>query len=201
MSFPGYPFVTRAFEELTREGKIRHRDQQEEVENDKGLLTRRAAYYVNQADPAYGILEKRTGNNSQGYSVDIIIRNDGTFWDVATDRDGNAQPVDGGETVDPGLIGRWRQPTRELAGLDAQPDPEPEPEPGPGPEPEPGPGPNGSRIMELLEQIAVDCKRQAEASERQVEAINKASADIVKAVKSFRLWAPPASPKRKRASK
>jgi hypothetical protein len=127
MSFPYYDEVVRAHAELVAEGLIKPRTVPEDVEQDKGLLTRRAGYYVcTLHTPTIGLLEKTTGNNALGYSVDLLLRRtDGMFWDVATDAtddDGlhNAVPVNGGPSgPDPELIPRWRQPTAELAGLSA----------------------------------------------------------------------------------
>lgn len=127
MSFPYYDQVERAYRELVAEGKIKHREQQEEVEQDKGLLTRRAGYYANIVDHSIGILTKTSGNNSQGYSVDIVIHKDGTFWDIATDSGGMAKPVNGGPANGPDLIPRWAQPTAALAGIDGDVDPPPGP--------------------------------------------------------------------------
>lgn len=201
MSFPHYDRVELAYRELVDQGKIARRDNQEAVEQDKGLLTRRAAYYANLVDPSMGILEKTSGNQSMGYSVDIIIAKDGTFWDIATDRDGMAQTVDGGPSVDPGLAARWRQPTAALAGLD-QPQPEPGPEPQPEPQPQPEPLPQQGRVIELLEHIAKACEREANETAQMraevVEALDKSRADIVKAIKAFRLWTPAPKPKRSR---
>jgi hypothetical protein len=119
LPFPYFADVQRAYDELIAEGKIKRRSSQEEVEQDKGLMTRRAGYYVfTERDPKIGILEKTEGNNSLGYSVDLLIATDGTYWDVATDSNGMAMPVDGGPLSDPALIPRWRRPTKELAGLD-----------------------------------------------------------------------------------
>ena len=120
MSFPYFELVERAHAELLHEGKIMRRSDQHEVEEDKGLLTRRAAYYCfSLADTSIGILEKTTGNNSLGYSVDLLIRLDGTFWDVATDVAGMATPVNGGPSgPDPELAKRWRTPTAELAEIE-----------------------------------------------------------------------------------
>jgi hypothetical protein len=119
MSYPYYDLVLRAHDELVTSGQIAKRTNQEAVEQDKGLLTRRAGYYSNQEDPSIGILKKTTGNNSLGYSVDLLIRKNGTFWDVATDDGGMAMPVDGGPSgPDPQLAkDGWTQPTAELAGL------------------------------------------------------------------------------------
>jgi hypothetical protein len=133
VSFPHYDLVQRAYDELIAEGKIQQRHDQEQVEQDKGLLTRRAMYYVNtERNPAIGILEKTEGNNSLGYSVDLGIQIDGTFWDVATDSNGMAQPVNGGPSYDPALVPRWAKPTAELAQVDTDPGPTPPPDGGSG---------------------------------------------------------------------
>jgi hypothetical protein len=121
MSFPYYADVEQAHADLVAEGLIKTRYTQEEVEQDKGLLTRRAGYYVStRHDPTIGLLEKTTGNNSLGYSVDLLLRRiDGTFWDIATDQAGDALPLNGGPGgPDPELIPRWRAPTAELAQID-----------------------------------------------------------------------------------
>ena len=120
MGYQYYDQVQRAHTELVSEGKIRHRYNQEEVEQDKGLLTRRAAYYVNREnDPSHGILEKTYGNQSMGFSVDIIVARDGTWWDIATDSGGMAIPANGGPSgPDPELASRWRMPTAELAQIE-----------------------------------------------------------------------------------
>jgi hypothetical protein len=120
MSFPYYDLVDRAYNELIAEGKIKPRTVPEDVEQDKGLLTRRAGFYVfTLEDPTIGLLEKTSGNNSLGYSVDLLLcRTDGTFWDVATDKNGCAAPLNGGPSgPDPELIPRWRPPSAELAQL------------------------------------------------------------------------------------
>jgi hypothetical protein len=117
MSFPHYDLVERAHSELLAEGKITARTVQEDVEQDKGLLTRRAGYYVNsERDASIGLLEKTEGNNSLGYSVDLLLRVNGTFWDVATDQAGLAQQLNGGPSgPDPTLAPRWRQPAATAA--------------------------------------------------------------------------------------
>jgi hypothetical protein len=119
MSYPYYDCVTRAHTELLTEGKIKARTNQDEVEQDKGLVTRRAAYYANQLDPTHGLLAKTSGNNSQGYSVDWILRStDGEGWDICTDDGSQALPLNGGPVgADPARIPDWRQPTAELAQL------------------------------------------------------------------------------------
>ena len=133
MGYPHYDLVQRSYAELIQEGKIKKRDEHEQVEQDKGLMTRRAAYYANTLrDRDHGILEKTGGNQSEGYSVDIIIQKDGTFWDIATDDGTMAKPVNGSERNDPELAPRWRQPTKELAQIEDGGVVEPPPGPGPG---------------------------------------------------------------------
>ena len=161
MSYPYYHQVQRAHSELVSEGKIRPRTNQEEVEQDKGLLTRRAAYYVyTENDPDHGLLEKNYGNNSMGYSVDWILqKNDGVGYDVATDSGDEgglrmAEPVNG-DAHPPAsdLIPRWRQPTAELAQLD---DPSPI-----GPNPPTTSPPSDEKLDEIIEMLHRDREVQA----------------------------------------
>ncbi len=119
--YPYYDLVQKAHNDLLSEGKIQYRETQEEVEQDKGLLTRRAAYYVStQRNPSHGLLEKTSGNNSEGYSVDWILQQtDGDGWDVVTDDGHNALPLCGGaHGPDSSRIPSWRQATAELAQYD-----------------------------------------------------------------------------------
>jgi len=129
MSYPHYDIVVRAHSELLAEGLIQPRTDQAAVENDKGLICRRAAYYVNtERDPSHGLMEKTEGNNSMGYSVDWILRQtDGVGWDVTSDDGVNAFPVNGSEhPPEASYIPRWRQPTADLAQLSPAPvDPDP----------------------------------------------------------------------------
>jgi hypothetical protein len=129
MSYPYFDCVQRAHGELLAEGKIKARATQEEVEQDKGLLTRRAMYYANQRDPSHGLLEKTEGNNSLGLSVDWALRQtDGVGWDITTDDGTNALPVNGdAHDADPAYIPRWVQPTAELAQISGTPTPGPTP--------------------------------------------------------------------------
>lgn len=118
MGFPYYDLVVKAHGDLIHEGLIKQRTNQEEVEQDKGLLTRRAGYYVySEKDETIGLLGKTEGNNSLGYSVDLLIqKSTGYFWDVATDNAGMATPVNGGPSgPDPELAMKWAEPTAELA--------------------------------------------------------------------------------------
>lgn len=131
MSYPYYDDVTRAHSELKAEGLIAPRTNQDQVEQDKGAVVRRAAYYANLRDPTHGLLAKTSGNNSMGYSVDWILRvTDGEGWDVVTDDGTQALPLNGGPVgADPARIPDWRQPTAELAQISSTPEPGPEPPP------------------------------------------------------------------------
>ena len=118
MSFPYYDLVEKAHQDLKNEGLIKQRTNQEQVEQDKGLLTRRAGYYVyTQQDKTIGLLQKTEGNNSEGFSVDLLIqKNTGYFWDIATDNAGMAMPLNGGPSgPDTELAMKWAQPTAALA--------------------------------------------------------------------------------------
>lgn len=136
-----YSQIERAYNELVSEGVIfpvqitGH--EAEQVDDMKGILTRRAAYYINlQNNPAYGLLEKTSGANSYGYSTDLIMVLNGDYYDTCRDQvEGNmvsVVPMNSGAQHDEELIPRWRMPTKELAGLE-------------GPIPHPPP-PNGSTI-------------------------------------------------------
>jgi hypothetical protein len=130
MSYPYYDLVQKAHADLKAEGLIAPRSNQDAIEQDKGLLTARAAYYVyTQRDPAIGLLYKDSGNNYQHHSVDWHVdKRDGRGYDVATDDGVNALPVDGGpEPADPARIADWREPTKALAQISDDPDPEPPP--------------------------------------------------------------------------
>lgn len=125
MSYPNFDLVQKAFEELKSEGIIKPvpATDQHAVEEQKGILTMRSGYYSNQRDSNIGILEKTSGNNYKGFSVDILIQRNGDFWDIATDVETSpgmrmAAPVNGGPSHDDNLIPRWRQPTKELAGIE-----------------------------------------------------------------------------------
>ncbi len=77
MSYPYFELVIKAQNDLINEGLIMPRDDQRALEEDKGLLTRRAGYYSNQRDATIGLLAKTTGNNSLGFSVDILLSTNG----------------------------------------------------------------------------------------------------------------------------
>lgn len=150
MGYPHYDLVQRAHSDLKAEGLIKARATQDEVEQDKGLLTRRAAWYVNQQrDPAHGLLAKTSGNNSQGYSVDWILSSrDGDGWDIATDDGVNALPLNGdAHGPDPARIADWRSPTAELAQMPIGGSGGGETTP---PEPTPTPPPDYSEILHAI---------------------------------------------------
>ncbi len=110
-----FNLVLKAYDELFASGDI---IVGKNVDEQKAILTRRAAYYINQVNPNIGLLQKTSGNNIQGLSVDIILdKSSGNFWDIATDVNGLAKPIEGQLKNDKSLISRWIQPTLELAGL------------------------------------------------------------------------------------
>lgn len=112
-------------------------------------------------------------------------------WAWENRHDGTWEHMPEGEDI----TGQTFVPVEPINHLGVAPEPQPEPGPTPGPVPQPPPIPN----VPGLEQIAAECKRQAdEIAAFRVElvaAIDKASAELAKAVKSFRLWATP--PKKK----
>jgi hypothetical protein len=55
-------------------------------------IVKRAVQYIAASDPAVGLLDKPTGNNCGGYSVDIICFNDGVIYDVLFDSGGANTP-------------------------------------------------------------------------------------------------------------
>jgi len=110
-----FNLVLKAYDELFASGDIIIG---KNVDEQKAILTRRASYYINQFNPNIGLLQKTSGNNIQGLSVDIILdKSNGNFWDIATDINGLAKPIEGQLKNDKSLISRWIQPTLELAGL------------------------------------------------------------------------------------
>lgn len=176
MSYPYFDLVQKAHADLKAEGLIAPRSNQDAIEQDKGLLTRRAVWYVNQQrDATHGLLEKTSGNNSQGFSVDWALRStDGEGWDVATDDGTQALPSNGGPYgPDPARIPSWRPPTAELAQM---PDGGTEP----GPEPVPPPA---DRTDEVLQAIAdsearVNAHTTAEA-DRVIQRLNELRQEVI----------------------
>lgn len=137
MGYPHYDLVERAYNELKAEGKIPMGN----VEHDKGLITQRAGYYSYDRDATMGVLEKSSGNNYKGYSVDILIRTNGQYYDIVTDKNGEAVPVNGGPSTDPELIPRWRKPSAELAQVE---------EGGGGGTPEPEPPASNQQVLDAI---------------------------------------------------
>lgn len=115
-----YDLVEKAYNELRAEGIIKP-CAPEEVDKQKAIMTARAAYYINQVDSNYGLLEKTSGNNVDGRSVDIIyVRGSWIEYDVATDvkyaNDPSlriASPVDSGGIPRPENASRFLTPKRE----------------------------------------------------------------------------------------
>lgn len=93
-------------------------------------ITRRVAWRL-RADGA-GLLSKPSGNNCEGFSVDIVVYPDGRHYDVLVDGGGKNEPtfhlITDPERVDPA---RWRAP------IDPDDAPLPAPEPVPAPIPPP----------------------------------------------------------------
>ncbi len=70
-------------------------------------ITQRVAWAL-RGDGA-GLLEKPSGNNCQGYSVDYVIFSGGRGFDMLGDAGGANEPR-WSEAVDMSFIGRWRAP-------------------------------------------------------------------------------------------
>src|SRR6266516_7447459 len=114
-----FDVVEHAYQDLLETDKIREGI---DVEEQKSILTRRAAYYLNQFNPNIDLLKKTSGNNILGLSVDIILdKSNGDFWDIATDNGKIAKPVNSEPKIDTSLISRWVQPTKELAEIPVVP--------------------------------------------------------------------------------
>lgn len=118
--------VEHAYDELVASGDVHDvppgNVQEQEINEQKAYVTRRAAYYINLRDVAYGLLSKTSETNVQGLSTDIVIKRDGIYYDIATDVDlaGGYKAVEvrnGSGILDTSLIDRWVQPTKEMAGL------------------------------------------------------------------------------------
>lgn len=127
-----FDLVQRAYDELVNSHDIYPTNLQDQIENQKAYLTRRAAYYLNLVDNNIGLLSKTTGNNVMGLSTDIVIKHNGDYYDIATDSAGLVRPVNSDIVSDPSLASRWIQPTKEMAGL-TSPIPTPIPIPTPVP--------------------------------------------------------------------
>lgn len=144
-----FDLVQRAYDELVKSGEIYATSDQLIVEGHKAYLTRRAAYYLNLNNPDFGLLSKTTGNNVMGLSVDIVMKHNGDFYDIATDSAGLVRPVNSGVVSDPSLANRWVQPTKELAGF-INVSPVPIPIPIPTPVPIPVPSNDYQKILDIL---------------------------------------------------
>lgn len=88
-----------------------------------------------------GLLDKPSGNNCQGYSVDIVAYKDGSIFDILGDGGGANEPQwNASDAVDPA---RWRPAI----------DPGGDPEPDPGPTPSPCPSVDLEPVQAHLEAI------------------------------------------------
>lgn len=121
-----YDQVQRAYDELVADGSIKNVNpgpgQDQAISEQKAYMTRRAAYYLWLLDNNYGLLEKLTGTNVGGLSIDITLKKSGEFFDIATDVEvangiRAVRPVNPGGSTDTSLIPRWILPTKEMAGL------------------------------------------------------------------------------------
>jgi hypothetical protein len=166
-------------------------------ETAKAQLTRAAAFEINQIDPNVGLLQKTSGNQVHGMSVDgLVDRSNGDFADIATaegvgglvvtikahwiQRNGTAPMTSG-----------WIQPTAALALLPGPMERTGE-APGPGPDPGPGPQPpsDNSEVLAKLDQLidmvdrlmkqqAGDTARILERDDYNTEKIQRQLAQIV----------------------
>lgn len=119
-----YDLVEKALSELQNEKiiypvPITDSDGEAKIERMKAMLTRRAAYYINQVDSTLGLLRKTSGNNIDGLSVDILLRKNGEYMDCNSDitLEGRRFVVPTNGEVKQGSPEGWVQPTKELAGL------------------------------------------------------------------------------------
>jgi hypothetical protein len=115
-------------------------------EEGKAQLTRAAAWQIYQSNPNIGLVAKDSGNQVLGLTVDVLMdRTDGSAADMASstpDAPGYVRITTPWSPYpanhDPAWLGKWRQPTQELAQYPGPMVPAHAPEP---PEPEPPPGP------------------------------------------------------------
>lgn len=82
-------------------------------------ITKRVAWELRAE--GYGLVDKPSGNKCQGYSVDVLMLQNGEWWDILTDSGGTNGPAwnKGDGTIDPS---RWRAP---MDPGDVQPGPTP----------------------------------------------------------------------------
>jgi len=159
--------VQTAFDQLVSEGFPLLSTNREEEE--KARLTRRAAWLIHQIDRNIGLLQKTSGNNVLGLSVDIIIdKTNGDFADVASSEEigaGNRRimPVWVPKN-DTNLISRWVQPTPELADITPGSSPQP-PDPGT----IPTPLPEESQVLARLDLMDKKLDRMVSLMEEMVD--------------------------------
>lgn len=95
-------------------------------------ITKRVAWILR--TQGWGLLDKPSGNNCQGYSTDYLVRADFAGFDILGDAGGENIPSFGSEPNEPpgAFAGRWRAP------FDPGDAPAPTPPPTPTPTPTPG---------------------------------------------------------------
>jgi hypothetical protein len=97
-------------------------------------ITRRVAWALR--DSGAGLLEKRSGNNCEGYATDVICYPDGSTFDILEDGGGINKPRWAQHIPhDPAVAARYRPAIDPGDGPKPEPEPEPEPEPKPEPKP------------------------------------------------------------------
>ena len=125
MSFPYYDLVERAYHEFGARGQNRPTLDAGGVSSRTKVCSRagRATTSSRSKHPDHRPARKRPARQYDSLlratASDLLLGGgDGTFWDIATDTDGAAVPLNGGPGgPDPELIPRWRKPTAELAQI------------------------------------------------------------------------------------
>lgn len=115
-------------------------------------ITKRVAWALR--NEGAGLLAKPNGNNCEGYSVDYLVYQDGTGYDLLSDAGGSNGPQWGGPET--GMdVSRWRAP------IDPGDAPAPTPSPAPAPSPSVDLQPLLDRIG-VLEQSLANLKNMIE---------------------------------------
>lgn len=96
-------------------------------------ITKRVAWRLRAE--GVGLLSKPSGENCTGYAVGFIVYPNAAGYDILGDAGGDNGPQWSGPDLDPGLIGRWREPVDPGDAPAQAPPPTPEPLPDPAPEP------------------------------------------------------------------
>lgn len=102
-------------------------------------ITKRVAWHLK--DKGFGLLSKTSGNNCEDFATDIVVDENGGYYDILGDG-GGANDPQWPETPEAGDKSRWRAPVdpRDVIIVPPEPDPEPvDPKPEPKPEFDPTP--------------------------------------------------------------